>query len=32
MYINPFWAGVAAKILFDVVALIVAAVVLCKRK
>jgi hypothetical protein len=32
MYINPFWAGVAATILAEFVALIVAAVVMHAKK
>jgi hypothetical protein len=32
MYINPFWAGVAATILAEVAALVVCAVVVSVRK
>lgn len=33
MYINPFWAGVAATIIFEVLFIIVAAVIFTvKRK
>ncbi len=31
MYVNPFWAGVAATILVEVVA-IIAAVIICANK
>lgn len=32
MYINPFWAGVAATILTEVVLLVVMVIVSCKSK
>lgn len=32
MYINPFWAGVAATILAEVAALIVVAVFMAAKK
>jgi len=32
MYVNPFWAGVAATILAEVAALIVAAIIKCANK
>lgn len=32
MYINPFWAGVFSTILAEVVALVVAAIVITGKK
>lgn len=32
MYINPFWAGVAATILTEVILLVVMIIVSCKSK
>lgn len=32
MYINPFWAGVAATILAEVILLVVMVIVSCKSK